>query len=561
MLSLQGYGASPGVGDGILHLYVNSRQTPKPYTVKDVPAEEARLNDALEQLSAEIKQLRTHALEQGLSDEESAGFVLQQEILEDNDFLTALRTAVLERHLCAEYAVHSTAKAYALHLRTLDDPYLHARSNDALDLGRRLVALLAGEPENPLKDVTARVILAADLLLPEQTIYLARDKVAAFIMRDGAQYTQTAILMRSLGIPMVTGLGQSFDKLQHGKRTMVDGESGTVVQDPCAETLTDMAQKMLQSVREERRMQMCKGQPAVTQSGVRIQLTANIALPQEVKRAIDNDAEGIGLFRSELLYACTSDAQMDEDELYRIYRETLLMMGGKRVVVRTLDHGSDKSLYCSDQPIEENPALGFRAIPLGLQSEKYLRPQLRAMARASAYGDLALLLPMIVDAQEIRDVKALLNRVRRELRKEGKMTSERIQVGAMIETPAAAMTVDLIAQEADFISIGTNDLTQYVMVSDRKNPRVSVTYDERHPAVMRMVASTVYAAQAAGIPVCICGEAAADPALAPVFAALRVDELSMSPISLLKIKRRLRELTAEDCKQALKDALQFATKK
>ena len=551
MLYLQGYGTSSGVGDGPIHLYTSPHKIPEPSTVTDTEAELSHAEDALAAVRDELLSLHQRALDSGIPPESASPFQLQSEMLADADFLSTVRTAIVEHHLCAEYAVYSTSKAFAMHLRTLDDSYLQSRSDDLLDVAQRVICLLRGDENDPLKHITCRVVLAADTLLPAQTMHLDRSKIAAFVLRGGAQHTHTAILIRSLGIPMVTGLGDDFDKLENGKRTMVDGDIGVVVQDPDAATLTELVQKRLYTVKEQRTLQMLKGKPAVTLHGLRVKLTVNISLPEEAKLAANNDAEGIGLFRSELLYAREENAQPSEDMLFQAYREAMMMMSGKRVIIRLLDIGVDKTLYCPEQAGEENPALGIRSVPLGIKQPEMLMRQLRALLRASGYGNLAIVLPMVVDASEVRMIKEMLSQARKALKQENRISAPQVMVGAMIETPAAAMTVDLIAAEADFISIGTNDLTQYVLVADRKNTRVSDCFNPAHPAVMRMIARTVLAAKAANVPVVVCGEAAADPNFAALWMGLQVDELSVSPVSLLKMKQAIRCLTAEDCKAAL----------
>ena len=555
MLTLQGVGTSFGVGDGPLHRYIAPGQIPCPDTISN-PEEECRqLDAAMSAAGAELRKLRDNAVADGLPVEDASLLDMQYMMLEDEDFLAAVHCAVLEHHLCAEYAIHSTGRAFAAQLRTLGDPYLCERSEDVMDVSQRVLRILGGEEQaNMLKDVTGRIILATDTLLPSQAMQLDRTKVAAFVLRDGAQNSHTAILARSLGIPTVTGLGNEFDKLRPGLRTMVDGESGLVTQEPDTPMMSQLAQKMLQSVREERQLQMLKGVPAKAADGTTIALTANIYLPADAKKAISYDAEGIGLFRSELLYL-KDGAFPDEESLYQAYREVLLMMGGKRVVVRLLDYSSDKQAFCLNAPAENNPALGFRSIPYGLSHPALFEPQLRALLRASAYGNLAILLPLIVCADEVHAVKERLGVLRHELRREHKLVSDRIAVGALIETPGAAMTADLIATEADFLSIGTNDLAQYLLLADRRIRHDADMQTDTHPAVLRTVAQIVRAAHAADIPVSICGESAGDTALAGFFAGLRVTELSMVPSSILRMKRAIRALTADDCRAAMRKYL------
>lgn len=558
MLTLHGVGTTFGVGDGALHLYISPRETPKSRTISDAQAECTRLDEAisvvLAQLAAESQALR----DAGQSDTGEALALLSErsDMLQDNDFLSAVRTVITENHFCADYAVYSTGKAYATRLCALDDAYLRRQADSVAETAQRVVGVLVTRAHNHLLDnVTGRVVLAANTLLPGEAVQLDRSKIAAFLMRDGAPNSTAAILARSLGIPTVTGLGDDFDKLEVGVRTMVDGESGLVAQNPDTPTMSQLAQRMLVYVREERQQQMLRGVPAQTADGVTIALTANISLPEDAQKAQNYDAEGIGLFRSEILYL-KDGAFPDEDTLYKAYREVLLMMGGKRVVVRLLDFGSDKTAFCPGRVDEKNEALGIRPVPYCLANPALITPQLRALLRASAYGNLAILLPMVVEASEVRAMKERIDILRKELRTEHKQVSEHIAVGALIETPAAAATADLIAAEADFLSVGTNDLTQYVLVTDRTSMLDNSTLNSYHPAVLRTVAQVVRMAHAAGVPVSICGECAANPALAGFFAGLRVTELSMAATCIPRVKKAIRALTDEACRNALKERLQ-----
>lgn len=552
MLTLHGVGTSFGVGDGALHFYTSPREIPKPRPVADTCAECERLEHAVE--------ITLPLLQAERSGEDAAANLppapaVWPEMLEDEDFLNAVRYVITDHHLCAEYAVYSTAKAYATRLRSLDDAYLLRRADEVMETARRVVASMVTDAhEALLKDVTGRVVLAANTLLPGEAVRLDRSKIAAFLMRDGAPNSAAAILARSLGIPTVTGLGSDFDQLEAGLRTMVDGSSGLVAQNPDTPTMSQLAQRMLQHVREERQQQMLRGVPAQTVDGVTIALTANISLPEEAQKAQSYDAEGIGLFRSETMYQ-KDGAFPDEDTLYKAYREVLLMMSGKRVVVRLLDLGSDKELFCPGQACDTDAPV-FNRVPRYLDCPALTNPQLRALLRASAYGNLAILLPMVVDANEVRTLKEQIGVLRKELRSEHKQVSDRISVGALIETPAAAATADLIAAEADFLSVGTNDLTQYILVADRTSMRDSETLNSRHPAVLRTVAQVVRMAHASGVPVSICGECASDPDLAAFFAGLRVTELSMSASCIPRIKKAIRALTDDACRAALQERLQ-----
>ncbi|MEG1380897.1 MAG: phosphoenolpyruvate--protein phosphotransferase [Ruthenibacterium sp.] len=557
MMNLQGIGTSAGIADGPLYLYHTQQRKPQKHIVADPAAEILLADAALAKAKEELSAMHMEATARGISEEDADIFDIQAMMLSDADFLAAVHSTIQNAALCAEYAIHTTGEAFAAQLRTLDDPFMRARADDVLDAAHRVQNILTNQHETVLHTSGARVVLAAETLLPSQAIQLDRNKICAYLTREGGPSSHASILARSLGIPAVTALGEDFDALQDGARTMVDGETGAVVQNPDTQTITKFAQKMLQIVKEERALQSLKGLPATTQSGVHITLSANIALPDEARIALAHDAEGIGLFRSELLYL-DANGFPEEDTLYLAYKTALLAMKGRRVLVRTLDIAEDKKVFYPDLPAETNPALGARSIPLSLARPEILKTQLRALLRASAYGNLGIVLPMVVCAEELRTVRTLLHEVRAALAAEGTVMGESVLLGALIETPAAAMIADILAKDADFLSIGTNDLTQYMLAIDRHSTPSVTGFDQKNPAVLRMIAQVAGAAKAARIPLSICGECASDVTLAGFFAGIGVSELSMAPGSILKMKKAIRALTSADCRTALTDALQLS---
>ncbi|MEG3073626.1 MAG: phosphoenolpyruvate--protein phosphotransferase [Ruthenibacterium sp.] len=556
MINLQGIGTAAGIADGPLYLYHAQQRKPQKYAVADPAAEILLVDKALAKAKEELSGMHLKATARGISEEDADIFDIQAMMLSDTDFLSAVHSTIQNAALCAEYAIHTTGEAFAAQLRTLDDPFMRARADDILDAARRVQNILTNQHETALHSVGTRVVFATETLLPSQAVQLDRSKICAFLTREGGPSSHASILARSLGIPTVTALGDDFDVLQDGARTMVDGETGAVVQCPDTQTITKFAQKMLQIVKEERALQSLKGLPATTQAGVRITLSANIALPDEARNALAHDAEGIGLFRSELLYL-DANGFPEEDTLYNAYKTALLAMKGRRVLVRTLDIAEDKKVFCPDLPPETNPALGARSIPLSLAHPEILKTQLRALLRASAFGNLGIVLPMVVSAEELRSVRALLHEVRAELAADHIVMADTVALGALIETPAAAMIADILAREADFLSIGTNDLTQYMLAVDRHSAPSSTGFDQKNPAVLRMITQVAGATKAARIPLSICGECASDPSLAGFFASIGVSELSMAPGSILKMKKTIRALTSADCRTALVSALQL----
>lgn len=556
MLELHGIGACAGVADGPLFRYRPKRTKPRRRTVSDIPAELARLDAAIAAVKTELGALRDRALEAGMNPGDAKIFESQTAMLEDEDFLAAVRDNIQETKLCAERVVDTTGEAFADTLRGLGDPYLAARADDLTDAAKRVVAVLCDQPGASFRDLPARAVLAAETLTPSEALGLDKSKVCAFLMRGGSPESHASILARSLGIPTVTALGDEFDKLEDGARTMVDGETGLVVQCPDQGTMALLAQKLVRRVREDHSLQTLRGKPCISKHGVRIRLTANIAMPAEAKRALVHDAEGIGLFRTEFLYM-ERGGKPTEDYLFTAYQEVLLAMGTRRVAVRLPDFSTEKASYFPEVSSEANPALGIRPLSLLLAHPDMLNTQLRALVRASIYGNLAVLLPMVVDPQEVREVRERLEEVRRGLIDEGRNVAQKIELGVMIETPAAVMTADILAREADFLCIGTNDLAQYLLVCDRTQT-ARATSVQRHPAVLRAIAQAVRSAHAENVPVCICGECACDISLAGFFAGIGADELSMTPSEILKMKQAVRALSAQDCRNALERALDLA---
>ena len=556
MKKLLGIGTSSGVADGPLYLYQPQRTRPQNAIASNSSEQHARADSAIAQAKTDLQALYEDAAAKGIEEDIAGVFQIQVMMLEDGDFLAAIHAAIEDKHYRAEYAVHTTAELFAADLRSLDDAFMAERADDVLDAARRVTDILTGEQNETLANVTARVVLAAENLLPSEVVQLDRTKICAFVTKTGGPGSHASILARSLGIPTITALGADFEALQNGVRTMVDGDTGEIVQNPDMPTISLFAQKMFQHVKDERSLQTLKGQPACTKNGVRISLTANIALAQEAKKALAADAEGIGLFRSEILYL-DAGGTPTEDTLYAAYQQALLSMNGRRVVVRILDAGEDKNIFFKEFAHEENPALGRSGLQLLLEHPALLMVQLRALVRASAYGNLGVLLPMVSDVSEIAAVRAMIEQARQQMAAEGRMVSEHIAIGAAIETPAAAMVADLIAQHVDFLSVGTNDLAQYMLARDRKSSHIA---DQKHPAVLRMLAQIAGTAKAANVPLCICGECAADPSLAGFFAAIGVSELSMAPSAVLKMKKALRALTSADCRTALIEALQVQVK-
>lgn len=536
MTTLNGQGVSRGTALGKVAFYRRSGQEIEPSAISDVPAELERFEKACGQAVEELEQLYAETLST-LGEENALLFQIHEMMLEDPDFTDAVRARIEGECLCAEYAVDAAAKEAAAAFAAMDDEYMQARSADVLDVGRRLVRILTHTDEGALFG-SEPVVVAADDLAPSETARLDRSKVLAFLTSGGSANSHTAIFARTMGIPAVVGLGEALGPELDGREAAVDGGRGLVVLDPDEAVRTEFAALKADEDAGRARTGRYRGKASVTRDGRRVELCANVGGPQDVALALEGDAEGIGLFRSEFLYLQSRDYP-DEETQFAAYRDVLERMEGKRVVIRTLDIGADKQAEYFHLPQEENPAMGMRAIRICLTRPEVFCTQLRALYRASAHGKLAVMFPMITSVDEVRRIKLLCAQVREELQAAGEPFDEHMELGIMVETPAAAVISDLLAQEVDFFSIGTNDLTQYTLAVDRQNAAIESFCDRHHEAVIRLIRTTVKNAHAAGIWVGICGELAADTALTETFMEIGVDELSMTPGNILEVKAKI----------------------
>ena len=424
--------------------------------------------------------------------------------------------------------------------RGMDDEYMQGRAADVLDISRRVEQILSGGPAIDFSQYD-QVILAADDLAPSETMQLDTKKILGFVLSGGSASSHTAILARNLGIATVVNTGTQIHTDLEGKMAVVDGFTGTVYLDPDEATLTAMQEKQKQAQAERERLENVRGKESVTQDGQKVLIYANAGNPADLPRVVASDAEGIGLFRSEFLYLENDDYPTEEQQ-FEAYKKALTAMEGKRVVIRTMDIGADKKADYFDLDPEENPAMGLRAIRICLTRPELFKTQLRALCRASVYGRLAIMFPMIISVEEVRKAKALLAEVMARLKKEGIPCAEQIETGIMIETPAAALVSDALAEEVDFFSLGTNDLTQYTLAIDRQQTKLDAFFDPHHPAVLRLIELTAKNAHKAGIWVGICGELGADLSLTEAFLRMGIDELSVSATSVLPLRDKVRSL-------------------
>ncbi len=488
---------------------------------------------ALEQLDG----LYEKALRQ-VGEAEASIFEIHRMMLKDSEFQGSIEDIIRTLSVNAEYAVARTAEDLEQKFQACEDAYMRGRAADIEDISRRLLAILQGREEERIQEKEP-VILLADDLAPSQTVQLDKSQVLAFVTARGSLNSHTAILARTMGIPALVGTGVPLDAGLDGRTGIVDGKAGMLYIDPDQETLTRL-QGALETENEKKELlQTMKGKANISIDGQSIQLHANIGSIKDLDMVLQNDADGIGLFRSEFLYLERNDFPTEEEQ-FRIYRTVAEAMGKKRAIIRTLDIGADKQCAYFGMEKEENPALGCRAIRLCLTRTEIFKTQLRALLRASAYGRLAIMYPMITSVKEVRRIREIVEEVKAELGARG-LPHGHPEQGIMIETPAAAMISDLLAREVDFFSIGTNDLTQYVLALDRQNQSLDEFRDAHHPAVLRMIELTVENAHRAGIWAGICGELAADPELTGEFLAMGVDELSVAPERILPLRKAIRE--------------------
>ena len=539
MLTITGKPVYGAISIGPLALFHRNTISTAVRTITDPEAEVQRFQSAREEAAAQLGQLYEKALET-VGEEDAAIFEIHQMMLEDDEYIEGVESHIREEMLNAEAAVDRTAQELAAMFRGMDDEYMQGRAADVLDISRRVEQILSGGPAIDFSQYD-QVILAADDLAPSETMQLDTKKILGFVLSGGSASSHTAILARNLGIATVVNTGTQIHTDLEGKMAVVDGFTGTVYLDPDEATLAVMQEKQKQAQAERERLENVRGKESVTQDGQKVLIYANAGNPADLPRVVASDAEGIGLFRSEFLYLENDDYPTEEQQ-FGAYKKALTAMEGKRVVIRTMDIGADKKADYFDLDPEENPAMGLRAIRICLTRPELFKTQLRALCRASVYGRLAIMFPMIISVEEVRKAKALLAEVMTQLKKEGIPCAEQIETGIMIETPAAALVSDALAKEVDFFSLGTNDLTQYTLAIDRQQTKLDDFFDPHHPAVLRLIEMTAKNAHKAGIWVGICGELGADLSLTEAFLRMGIDELSVSATSVLPLRDKVRSL-------------------
>ena len=536
MLVVKGKSVFSGITMGPLALFHRNTVSTARRRIKDTDAEVERFQEARLASIEQLKDMYEKAV-QKVGEEEAAVFEVHQMMLDDDDYIDNIVTLISQKKINAEAAVEETAQQFSEMFRSMDDAYMKERAADVLDISRRIQVQLCGGEANDFSAYDG-VILAADDLAPSETLQLDTDKILGFVTSGGSTNSHTAILARTLGITAVVNTGTQLHTDVEGKTVIVDGFTGTVYLDPDSATLDKMKKKQAEAEERKIRLEAYRGKESVTVDGYKVNVFANIGNPDNVPQALANDAEGIGLFRSEFLYLENATYPTEEQQ-FEAYKKTVEMMGGKTVVIRTLDIGADKKVDYFDLKAEENPAMGMRAIRICLTRPTLFKTQLRALCRASAYGKIAIMFPMIISVDEVRRSRELLRQVQNELRHEGIAFNESMEVGIMIETPAAALISDELAKEVDFFSIGSNDLTQYTLAIDRQQTDLDNFFDPRHPALLRLIEMTVKNGHKEGIWVGICGELGADLSLTEDFLRMGVDELSVNPPAVLPLREKI----------------------
>lgn len=544
----KGEGVSRGVAFGKICRYQRAAASAEKRAIQDAEAEIARFENARAKAIAQLAVLFTQTKE-SLGEENSLLFQIHQMMLEDLDYCDSIKDIIRQEKVNAEYAVSQTAARFAEMFAEMDDDYMKGRAADVRDVSSRVLDVLAGRGKTAAF-LCEPYILAADDLAPSETAQLDKTYVQAFVTSGGSKNSHTAIFARTMGIPAVIGLKDALAQLPDGVDCIVDGVTGEIFIEPDAATAARLHKKQEAELARKKLLSLYKDRPTQTKDGRKAELCANIGNLDDLQFAMDNGAEGIGLFRSEFLYLESKDYPSEEAQ-FSVYKAAVQKMAGKRVVVRTLDIGADKQADYFDLPKEENPAMGMRAIRICLTRPEVFETQLRALYRASAYGKLSILLPMITSVAEVRRVKEIAAAVRAHLTEENIPFAPDVELGVMIETPAAAVISDLLAKEVDFFSVGTNDLTQYTLAVDRQNQSIAQFCDTHHPAILRLIRMAAQNIHQEGKWIGICGELGADESLTEAFMRMGIDELSVTPASILPLRAAIAELDLSNMEDIL----------
>ena len=538
MTTLKGKGVYGAIALGRISVFTRKEASVKRVRIEDTKAEKARLGVAKKKATEQLQQIYNKALRE-VGEASAQIFDIHMTMIEDEDYNDSILNIIDTQSVNAEYAVALTADNFADMFASMDDAYMQARSADIRDISNRIIACLSDdEGDNAASD--EKVIICADDLAPSETVQLDKEKVLAFVTSFGSSNSHTAILARNMNIPAIIGVGKELlENVKSGMFAAVDGYTGEIFIDPDEKTVSRLESKRAGDEEKKRLLGELKGKENITVDGTKVNIFANIGGIDNIGSVLANDAGGIGLFRSEFLYLENDDYPSEEVQ-FAAYKKVLESMAGKKVIIRTLDIGADKQVGYFNLVKEENPALGCRAIRICLTRPEIFRTQLRALYRASAYGNLGIMFPMITSVSELEKILALCGEVREELKAEGLKISDKVELGIMIETPAAAIISDRLAPMVDFFSVGTNDLTQYTLACDRQNAAIEQFVDTHHEAILLLIEMSAENAHANGAWIGICGELAADTTLTETFLRMGIDELSVSPAFVLKVRDAVR---------------------
>ena len=536
MVVLDGKSVYGGIAIGRISIFDKGESQVKREVVDDVPAEIDRFMTAKEKAKEQLQKLYDKAIKE-VGEANAMIFEVHQMMLDDLDYVESITNMIETQKINAEFAVATTGDNFSQMFAAMDDAYMKERAADVKDISNRVIMILQGKETDGIQS-DEPVILVAEDLAPSETVQLDKSKVLSFVTRLGSTNSHTAILARTMNIPALIGV--NFEQGMDGKMAVVDGFEGKIYIEPDEETLKKFEERREEEERKKKLLLELKGKENVTLDGKKINLYANIGGVSDVANVLSNDAGGIGLFRSEFLYL-ESDTYPAEEEQFKAYKTVAETMAGKKVIIRTLDIGADKQVDYFELDKEDNPAMGYRAIRICLDRKEIFRTQLRAIYRASHYGTISIMFPMIISVSEVKEIKGIVEDVKNELDSQGIPYGE-VELGIMIETPAAAMISDLLAKEVDFFSVGTNDLTQYTLAIDRQNPKLDNIYDSHHEAILRMLKMIADNAHKEGCWVGICGELGADTTLTEKFLRMGYDELSVTPSMILQVRDAMRKI-------------------
>lgn len=541
MQSYQGKSVYKGIAMGPVVILKKNDYQVKRTRIEDPEAEIKRVDEALEKSKEQLQKLYDKAVQE-VGEASAAIFEVHQMMLEDDDYLEAIQNTIRTEQINAEYAVAATGDNFAEMFASMDDDYMKARSADIKDISERLVRNLSGQDDADLSSIEPSIIVADDLS-PSETVQMDKDKILAFVTVHGSTNSHTAILARMMNIPALIGVDMNLEEIHTGMEAVVDGFQGTVIFEPDETVKAQTTEKMAEEAEKLRLLQELKGKENVTLDGHKINIYANIGSVGDIGYVMENDAGGIGLFRSEFLYLGRNDFPTEEEQ-FQAYKQAVQMMAGKKVIIRTLDIGADKQVDYFNLGNEDNPAMGYRAIRICLKQPEIFKTQLRALLRAAVYGNLSIMYPMITSTEEVKKIYEIVAEVEEELKAQ-EIQYKIPEQGIMIETPAAAIISDRLAEMVDFFSIGTNDLTQYTLAIDRQNEKLDEFYNPHHEALLRMIQMVVDNAHKCGKWAGICGELGADTTLTEEFVRMGLDELSVAPSMVLKLRKIVREMKVE----------------